>query len=74
MRLKRLAAIVPLAGVMTMGVLGARQAPPQTRADGAVLAKIRAEALERSKVLDTFNHLANVIGPRCPRPASAPRR
>jgi carboxypeptidase Q len=36
----------------------------QDRADSAMVAKIRAEAMDRSKVLDTFNHLANVIGPR----------
>ena len=34
------------------------------QADTATLARIRSEALERSKVLDTFNQLANVIGPR----------
>jgi hypothetical protein len=36
----------------------------QEPADAAVVAKIRAEGLDRSKVLDTFNQLANIIGPR----------
>jgi hypothetical protein len=36
----------------------------QERADEAMIAKIRAEAYERGKVLDTFDQLANVIGPR----------
>jgi carboxypeptidase Q len=36
----------------------------QERVDTSMVAKIRAEGLERSKVLETFNHLANVIGPR----------
>jgi carboxypeptidase Q len=36
----------------------------QERVDTSMIAKIRAEGLERSKVLDTFNYLANVIGPR----------
>jgi hypothetical protein len=36
----------------------------QEPVDTAMIARIRAEALERSQVLDTFNHLTNVIGPR----------
>ncbi len=36
----------------------------QEPVDTAVVAKIRAEAFDRGKVLDTFNQLANVIGPR----------
>jgi hypothetical protein len=36
----------------------------QEPVDTAMVAKIRAEGFERSKVLDTFNQLANVIGPR----------
>jgi hypothetical protein len=36
----------------------------QEPVDTAMVAKIRAEGLDRSQVLDTFNHLTNVIGPR----------
>jgi carboxypeptidase Q len=36
----------------------------QEPVDTAAIAKIRAEAYERGQVLDTFNQLANVIGPR----------
>src|SRR5262245_38273400 len=36
----------------------------QERANEAMIAKIRAEAFDRGRVLETFDHLANVIGPR----------
>ncbi|HUU35968.1 MAG TPA: M20/M25/M40 family metallo-hydrolase, partial [Vicinamibacterales bacterium] len=36
----------------------------QQAADDAMLAKIRAEGLERSRVLEVFDHLTAVIGPR----------
>jgi hypothetical protein len=36
----------------------------QERVDTAMVARIRAEAFERSRVLDTFDQLTNVIGPR----------
>ena len=36
----------------------------QETVDSAMVARFRAEGLDRSKVLDTFNQLANVIGPR----------
>jgi carboxypeptidase Q len=36
----------------------------QERVDSGMIAKIRSEGLERSKVLDTFHQLTNVIGPR----------
>ena len=36
----------------------------QERVDFPMLEKIRAEGLERSKILDTFNYLVTVIGPR----------
>lgn len=39
-------------------------AAAQEKFDFEMLAKIRAEATERSKVLETFNHLVTVIGPR----------
>ena len=36
----------------------------QEKVDFEMLAKIRAEGMERSKVLETFDHLTTVIGPR----------
>ncbi len=36
----------------------------QERIDRAMVAKIRAEGLENSHVMEVFNHLTNVIGPR----------
>jgi hypothetical protein len=36
----------------------------QERVDEAMVAKIRAEAYDRGRVLETFDQLANVIGPR----------
>jgi hypothetical protein len=36
----------------------------QENTDAAMIAKIRAEGLERSHVLEIFDHLVNVIGPR----------
>jgi carboxypeptidase Q len=46
--------------VVALVVMSGRAQQP----DDAIVARIRNEALERSKVLDTFNQLANVIGPR----------
>lgn len=36
----------------------------QEPVDATIVARIRSEGYDRSKVLDTFNQLANVIGPR----------
>ena len=36
----------------------------QERTDDAMIARIRSEGLDRSKVMETFDHLVNVIGPR----------
>src|SRR5829696_3743767 len=36
----------------------------QEAGDAGIVAKIRAEGYERSRVLETFDQLANVIGPR----------
>ena len=46
--------------VLLLGVPVVAQEPVDT----AMIAKIKAEATERGQVLDTFNQLANVIGPR----------
>ena len=42
----------------------ATAAVAQEAVDIAIVTKIRAEAYDRSRVLDTFNQLTNVIGPR----------
>jgi hypothetical protein len=47
--------------VVLLLVVSARAQQP---ADSGMISRIRAEALERPKVLDTFNQLTNVIGPR----------
>jgi carboxypeptidase Q len=39
-------------------------ATAQEPVDLAMIARIRAEGLEKSRVLETFNHFTNVIGPR----------
>ncbi|MEP7000202.1 MAG: peptidase M28, partial [bacterium] len=46
---------------VTATVLGLNSALAQ---DPATLAKIRDEGMNRSHVLELFNHLTNVIGPR----------
>src|SRR6516165_6845083 len=39
-------------------------ADAQEKVDAAVMAKIRAEGMEHSHVMELFDHLVNVIGPR----------
>ena len=39
-------------------------ASAQEKVDSAMIAKIRAEGLQHSQVMDVFDHLVNVIGPR----------
>ncbi len=51
-----------LTGVLV--VCGALTLGAQEPVDTAMIAKIRSEGLDRSKVLETFNQLTNVIGPR----------
>src|SRR5467141_3803894 len=36
----------------------------QEKVDSVMIAKIRAEGLQHSQVMDVFDHLVNVIGPR----------
>jgi carboxypeptidase Q len=52
-----------VAGVIA-SVLGAGALIAQERVDLAMVARIRAEATERSKVLETFNYITNVVGAR----------
>jgi carboxypeptidase Q len=54
---------------MSLGVLAALfvltiSSAAQDRVDFSVIEKIRAEGMERSKVLETFDYLTTVIGPR----------
>src|SRR5437762_934139 len=39
-------------------------AAAQEKVDTAMLAKIRSEGLDHSRVMEVFDHLVNVIGPR----------
>ena len=41
-----------------------RTRPAQDRVDFSVIEKIRAEGMERSKILETFDYLVTTIGPR----------
>ena len=45
-------------------LLAAAPAGAQEKIDTAMVAKIRAEGLEHSRVMEVFDHLVNVIGPR----------
>ena len=49
-----------LATVFFLTMAGAAQ----DRTDFTVIEKIRAEGMDRSKVLETFDYLTTVIGPR----------
>src|SRR4249919_3779265 len=50
--------------VLTSTVAAGVALNAQDRVDLAMVARIRAEAAQRSKVLDTFNYLTNVTGAR----------
>src|SRR5262245_10060423 len=52
-----------VAGVIVI-VAGAVALIAQERVDLAMVGRIRAEATERSKVLETFNYITNVAGAR----------
>ena len=60
MRRLRFLLVLPLAGLAVSGTLTAQQEP----VDRAMVARIRAEATDRSKVLETFNYITNVTGGR----------
>src|SRR3989449_7502684 len=45
-------------------LLAAAPAGAQEKIDTAMVMKIRAEGLEHSRVMEVFDHLVNVIGPR----------
>ena len=48
---------------LTVGAVGA-QVGENEKVDLAVMAKIRAEGMERSQIMDTLSYLTDVIGPR----------
>jgi hypothetical protein len=50
--------------ILLTASLTAFTAYAQEKVDAAVMAEIRAEGLERSHVMEVFDHLVNVIGPR----------
>ena len=52
--------VIVLAGTVAAGIA----LTAQDRVDLAMVARIRAEAAQRSKVLETFNYLTNVTGAR----------
>lgn len=57
--MKRRIAVVLFFSLMLTG-----NAQNQDKVDMQVLAKIRAEGMDRSRVIDSFNYLTTVIGPR----------
>src|SRR5262249_54927105 len=50
--------------MMGIALIAAASVAAQEKIDTAMVAKIRAEGLEHSQVMDVFDHLVNVIGPR----------
>src|SRR2546423_4790536 len=56
--------VAPLSAALVLClVLGAQQ-PPQEKVDLEMIAKIKAEGLERSQVMETLSYLTDVYGPR----------
>ncbi|MGH7559849.1 MAG: M20/M25/M40 family metallo-hydrolase [Gemmatimonadales bacterium] len=53
-----------LAAVALAALLGARVSEAQEPVDQAMVARIREEGLQRSRVMETFHHLTDRIGPR----------
>jgi hypothetical protein len=53
-----------LARILVLGLLLATPVVAQEPVDSAMVAKIRAEGLDRSKALETFTYLTTNIGPR----------
>src|SRR6185436_18847542 len=56
--------LLPFAAGLIASLLGAAALIAQDRVDLAMVARIRAEATQRSKVLETFNYITNVVGAR----------
>lgn len=47
-----------------MGLIATATVAAQEKVDNAMMGQIRAEGLEHSQVMEVFDHLVNVIGPR----------
>jgi carboxypeptidase Q len=56
--MKTISIVLVAAAALSAGIAA------QDRVDFGVIEKIKAEGMERSKVLETFDHLVTVIGPR----------
>src|SRR5688500_7060087 len=57
--MKSIAALFGVWAALLVAVL-----PAQESVDAAIVARIRAEGLERSKAVELFTHLTTAIGPR----------
>jgi carboxypeptidase Q len=53
-----------LSSIALVALLAATTTSAQEKIDTAMTAKIRTEGLEHSQVMEVFDHLVNVIGPR----------
>ena len=60
--LKRASA--PIVALLIFSLTAGAQIADTEKVDLDVMAKIRAEGLERSQVMDTLSYLTDVIGPR----------
>lgn len=54
----------PIAILLIASLAAGAQVAPTETVNTEMMAKIRAEGLERSKIMDTLSHLTDVIGPR----------
>jgi carboxypeptidase Q len=50
--------------IVMLGVLAVSSTSGQEKLDTAIISRIRTEGLEHSHVMETFDHLVNIIGPR----------
>src|SRR4051812_34989804 len=55
---------VPIVAGLLALLVGAAELTAQDRVDMAMVAKIRAEATQHSRVLEVFNYITNVVGAR----------
>lgn len=54
----------PIAILLIASLAAGAQVAPTETVNTEMMAKIRAEGMERSKIMDTLSHLTDVIGPR----------
>jgi carboxypeptidase Q len=57
-----------------MALIAVTTVSGQETVDTAMMARIRAEGLDHSRVMEVFDHLVNVIGPRLRRRPRTRRR